>query len=82
MRPCTKIDNSKKDILILGKGSTKGLEHTVSSEKIHSINLLEIIKNSVWAGIVMEQTVINLLMAQKFITLRQKFLKLWQVHYV
>ena len=47
MRPCTKIDNSKKDILILGKGSTKGLEHTVSSEKIHSINLLEIIKNSV-----------------------------------
>ena len=82
MRPCTKIDNSKKDILILGKGSTKGLEHTVSSEKIHSINLLEIIKNSVWAGIVMEQTVINLLMAQKFITLKQKFLKLWQVHYV
>ena len=82
MRPCTKIDNSKKDILILGKGSTKGLEHTVSSEKIHSINLLEIIKNSVWASIVMEQTVINLLMAQKFITLKQKFLKLWQVHYV
>ena len=82
MRSCTKIDNSKKDILILGKGSTKGLEHTVSSEKIHSINLLEIIKNSVWAGIVMEQTVIDLLMAQKFITLRQKFLKLWQVHYV
>ena len=82
MRPCTKIDNSKKDILILGKGSTKGLEHTVSSEKIHSINLLEIIKNSVWAGIVMEQTVINLLMAQKFITLKQKFLKLWQDHYV
>ena len=82
MRPCTKIDNSKKDILILGKGSTKGLEHTVSSEKIHSINLLEIIKNSVWADIVMEQTVINLLMAQKFITLKQKFLKLWQVHYV
>ena len=82
MRPCTKIDNSKKDILILGKGSTKGLEHTVSSEKIHSINLLEIIKNSVWAGIVMEQTNINLLMAQKFITLKQKFLKLWQVHYV
>ena len=82
MRSCTKIDNSKKDILILGKGSTKGLEHTVSSEKIHSINLLEIIKNSVWADIVMEQTVINLLMAQKFITLKQKFLKLWQVHYV
>ena len=47
MSSCTKIDNRKKDILILGKGSTKVLEHTVSSEKMHSINLLEIIKNSV-----------------------------------
>ena len=24
----TKIDNRKKDILILGEGSTQGLEHT------------------------------------------------------
>ena len=30
----------------------------------------------------MEQTVIDLLMVQKFITLKQKFLELWQVHYV
>ena len=34
----TKIDNTKKDILILAKGSTKGLEHTLSAEKMHSIN--------------------------------------------
>ena len=29
----TKIDNRKKDILILRKGPTQGLEHTLSAEK-------------------------------------------------
>ena len=33
------IDNKKKDILVLGKGSTQGLEHTLTSEKMYSINL-------------------------------------------
>ena len=28
------IDNKKKDILVLGKGLTIGLEHTLSAEKI------------------------------------------------
>ena len=28
----------KKDILILGKGPTQGLEHTISAEKMYSIN--------------------------------------------
>ena len=37
----TKIDNRKKDILILGKGSIQGLEHTLSAEKIYSINFTE-----------------------------------------
>ena len=32
----SKIDNRKKDILILGKGPTQGLEHTFS--KMYSIN--------------------------------------------
>ena len=32
------IDNKKKDILILGKGRTQGLEHTLTAEKIYSIN--------------------------------------------
>ena len=31
------IDNKKKDILILGKGPTQGLEHTLIAKKIHSI---------------------------------------------
>ena len=34
----TKTDNTKKDILILGKGPTQGLEHTLSAEKMYSIN--------------------------------------------
>ena len=32
------IDNKKKDILVLGKGSTQGLEHTLTAEKTYSIN--------------------------------------------
>ena len=32
------IDNKKKDILILGKGPTQGLEHTLTAEKMCSIN--------------------------------------------
>ena len=34
----SKIDNRKKDILILGKLPTQGLEHTLSAEKLYSIN--------------------------------------------
>ena len=34
----TKIDNRKKEILILGKGPTQGLEHTLSAKKMYSIN--------------------------------------------
>ena len=32
------IDNKKKNILILGKGPTQGLEHTLTAEKMPSIN--------------------------------------------
>ena len=33
------IDNKKKDILVLGKEPTQGLEHTLTAEKMHSINV-------------------------------------------
>ena len=33
MSSSTKIDNRKKDILILGKSPTQGVEHTLSAEK-------------------------------------------------
>ena len=39
MSSSTKIDNRKKYILILGKGPAQALEHTLSAEKMCSINL-------------------------------------------
>ena len=36
------IDNRKKDILILGRGPTQGLEHTLSAEKMYLINFTEL----------------------------------------
>ena len=38
MSSTAKIDNRKKDVLILDKGPTQGLEHTLSAEKMYSIN--------------------------------------------
>ena len=32
------IDNKKKDILILGRGPTQGLESTLTAEKMYCIN--------------------------------------------
>ena len=32
------IDNKRKDILVLGKGPTQGLEDTLTAEKIYSVN--------------------------------------------
>ena len=34
-----RLDNKKKDILILGKGLAQGLEHTLNAEKMYSINV-------------------------------------------
>ena len=41
MSSSTKIDNRKKDILILGKGPTQRSEHTLSAEKMYSISCTE-----------------------------------------
>ena len=38
MSSSTIINNRKKYILILGKGPTQGLEHTLSAEKMYLIN--------------------------------------------
>ena len=38
MSSSAKTNNRKKYILILGKGPTQGLEHTLSAEKLYSIN--------------------------------------------
>ena len=41
MSSSTKIDNIKKDILILGRGPTQGLENTLSAEKCIQLTLLK-----------------------------------------
>ena len=41
MSSSTKIHNRKKDILVLGKGPTQGLEHTLSAGKMYSVNFTE-----------------------------------------
>ena len=46
MSSSTKIDNRRKDILILGKGPTRGLEHTISAKTMHLINFTEHNKTS------------------------------------
>ena len=35
------IDNKKKDVLVLGFEPTQGLEHTLTAEKLYSINFTE-----------------------------------------
>ena len=47
MSSSTHTNNEKKDILILGKGPTQGLEHTPAAEKLYLINLLSKIRNFV-----------------------------------
>ena len=39
------IDNKKKNILVLGIARTQGLEHTLTAEKIHSIDFTVTNKN-------------------------------------
>ena len=45
MSSYSKIHNWKKDTLILRLGSIQGLEHTLSAEKMYSINFTENNKN-------------------------------------
>ena len=76
MSSSTKIDNRKKDILILGKGPTQELEHRLSAEKCIRLILQWLERNFVLAYVIMEQIVIYLLMVQKLLNSKQKILKL------
>ena len=73
------IDNKKKDILVLGRGPTQGLESTLTAEKRYSINFTVTKKNCL--SLDYNGTNIYLSMVQKFVNLKQKILKLYQVHY-
>ena len=60
MSSSANIDNKKKDILALGKGPIQGLEHTLTAEKMYSINFAVTKRNFVYIFIIMEQIVIYL----------------------
>ena len=65
----------KKDILVLRRGPTQGLESTLTTEKMHSINFTLTKKDFTSVSITMKQIVTYLVMAQKFPNLKQKILK-------
>ena len=60
------IDNKKKDILVLGRGPTQGLESSLTAEKMFSIIFtVTKRKNFVYVCTIMEVIVIYLSMVQK-----------------
>ena len=52
------VDNTKKYIFILGKGPTQGLEHTLTAEKMYSINFTVSKKKFCLSFHIMEQIVL------------------------
>ena len=69
------VDNKKKDISILGKGPTQGLEHTLTAERMHSINF-SVTRKKFCLSSHYNGANIYLLMVLKFINLKEKILKL------
>ena len=48
MSSSARIDNKKKDILVLGVGPTQGLEHTLTAKKMYSFNFTVMRKTLQW----------------------------------
>ena len=69
------VDNKKKYILILGNAPTQGLEHTLTAEKIYSINFTEHHKKFC-LSLHYNGAVIYLLIVKKLINLKQKIMRL------
>ena len=70
------IGNNGKNILILGIGPTQGLEHTLTAEKMYSINFTVTKKKFCLSLHYNGANSYLFLMAQKFTNLKQKILKL------
>ena len=76
------IDNKKKDILVLGKGPTQGLEHTFTAEKMYSISFTLTKKRfclSLHYNGANSYLFVNGTEIYKF---KAKILKLQQIHYI
>ena len=69
------VNNKKKYILILRKGPAQELEHTLTAEKMYSINFT-VKKKIAWACITIEEKATCLLMVPIFTNLKQKILRL------
>ena len=69
------VDNKKKNILILGKGPTQGLEHTLTAEKMYSI-YSTVTRNKFCLSLHYNGTNSYLLMVLKLLNSKQKILKL------
>ena len=78
----TRIDNKKKDILVLEISSTQGLEHTLTAEKNYSINFTEKNKKLCLRLHYNGANSYLFVMLQKFTNLKQKILRLLQLRYV
>ena len=82
MSSSTKIDNRKKDILILAKGPTQGSESTLSAEKMYSINFPK--KNTKFCLSLHYNETNSYLFVNgtEIINSKQKILKLFHIHYI
>ena len=69
------VDNKTKDILILRKGPTQGLEHTLTAEKMYSI-YSTVTRNKFCLSLHYNGTNSYLLMVLKLLNSKQKILKL------
>ena len=69
------IDNKRKGILVLGIGPTQGSEHTLTAEKMYSINFT-VTNIKFYLSLHYNGANSCLLMVQKFTNLKQKILKL------
>ena len=77
MSSSTKTDNRKKDILILHKGPTQGLEHTLSAKEMYSINFTVTGKKFCLSLHYNETNNYLFVNGKKFINSNQKILRLY-----
>ena len=75
-------NNKTKNILVLGKYFVQGLDNTtIYAKKLYSINFTKT-NSKLCLSLHYNGANSYLLMVQKFINLKQKILRLWQLHYV
>ena len=82
MSSLKKINNMKKDSLILGKVPIQGLEHTLSAEKMYSINVTVTGKKFYLSLDYNGANSYLFVNGQKLLNSKQKILGLYQLHYV